>query len=148
MASDYINNLRNQFPILQREVNGKPLVYFDNGATSQKPQVVIDAITDYYTNYNSNIHRGVHNLSQDATSAYEEARELIHQYFNTQYLEDDHTLPRVNNIPCPNADCPTNSLEQKKSKKNINEVIYIIINESTMTFQYKCCNCKTTWKNK
>ena len=79
---------------------------------------------------------------------YYNSNNLFVNEYNTQYLEDDHTLPRVNNIPCPNADCPTNSLEQKKSKKNINEVIYIIINESTMTFQYKCCNCKTTWKNK
>ena len=65
MALD-IQNIRAQFPILKQEVNGRPLVYFDNGATSQKPQMVIDAITQYYSKENSNIHRGVHFLSQDA----------------------------------------------------------------------------------
>ena len=65
-----VQKIRAQFPILAQTVNGKPLVYFDNGATSQKPQVVIDAIVDYYSNYNANIHRGVHTLSQLATDAY------------------------------------------------------------------------------
>ena len=59
-----IEDIRKDFPILQRQVNGKPLVYFDNAATSQTPQQVIDAIVDYYSNYNANIHRGVHSLSQ------------------------------------------------------------------------------------
>ena len=69
-----VDKIRADFPILQREVNGKPLVYFDNAATSQTPQVVIDAIVDYYSNSNANIHRGVHTLSQEATDLYEEAR--------------------------------------------------------------------------
>ena len=69
-----IQKIRADFPILKREVNGKPLVYFDNAATSQTPQIVIDAIVDYYSGYNANIHRGVHTLSQEATDAYEEAR--------------------------------------------------------------------------
>lgn len=69
-----IEEIRAQFPILSRKVNGKPLVYFDNGATTQKPQQVIDAIVDYYSNHNSNIHRGVHTLSQEATSLFEESR--------------------------------------------------------------------------
>lgn len=77
-----INKIRTQFPILKRQVNGKPLVYFDNAATSQKPQVVIDAIVDYYSNYNANIHRGVHALSQEATDVYEAAREKIRAFFN------------------------------------------------------------------
>lgn len=77
-----IESIRADFPILQREVNGKPLVYLDNAATSQKPQVVIDAIVDYYSNYNANIHRGVHALSQEATDKYEEARGKIQQHFN------------------------------------------------------------------
>ena len=64
-----IKKIREDFPILKREVNGKPLIYFDNAATSQTPQVVIDAIVDYYANYNANIHRGVHSLSQEATDA-------------------------------------------------------------------------------
>jgi len=65
-----IEKIRKDFPILQRTVNGKPLVYFDNAATSQTPKVVIDAIVNYYTNYNANIHRGVHTLSQEATDLY------------------------------------------------------------------------------
>jgi cysteine desulfurase/selenocysteine lyase len=77
-----IQNIRAQFPILQQEVNGKPLVYLDNGASSQKPQVVVDAITKYYTEINANIHRGVHTLSQLATDAYEGARKKLQQHFN------------------------------------------------------------------
>ncbi len=77
-----VNKVREDFPILKRKVNGKPLVYFDNAATSQKPQVMIDALVDYYSNYNANIHRGVHTLSQEATSAYEEARLKIQKHFN------------------------------------------------------------------
>lgn len=74
------NRLRNDFPILARSVNGKPLVYFDNGATTQKPQAVIDAISDYYSRYNANIHRGVHRLSQEASEAYENARAVVQQH--------------------------------------------------------------------
>ena len=80
-----IQKIRADFPILSQEVNGKPLVYFDNGATSQKPQVVIDAIVDYYSRYNANIHRGVHTLSQLATDAYEQARHKIQQHFNAKH---------------------------------------------------------------
>ena len=79
-----IQKIREDFPILSREVNGKPLIYFDNAATSQTPQVVIDAIVDYYSNYNANIHRGVHTLSQEATDAYEEARLKIQRHFNAK----------------------------------------------------------------
>ncbi len=74
--------VRADFPILKREVNQQPLVYFDNAATSQTPQVVIDVIVDYYSNYNANIHRGVHSLSQEATDAYEVARQKIQEHFN------------------------------------------------------------------
>ncbi|MFS4466367.1 aminotransferase class V-fold PLP-dependent enzyme [Maribacter sp. 2210JD10-5] len=77
-----VKEIRKDFPILSREVNGKPLVYLDNAATSQTPLQVIDAITDYYQNYNANIHRGVHALSQEATDKYEEARQKIQQHFN------------------------------------------------------------------
>ena len=77
-----VARIRKDFPILEREVNGKPLIYFDNAATSQTPQVVIDAIVDYYSRYNANIHRGVHTLSQEATDAYEIARKKIQQHFN------------------------------------------------------------------
>ena len=74
--------VRADFPILQREVNGQSLVYFDNAATSQTPQQVIDVIVDYYSRYNANIHRGVHQLSQEATDAYEKARLKIQHHFN------------------------------------------------------------------
>lgn len=80
-----IASIRNQFPILNTTVNGKPLVYFDNGATTQKPQSVIDAIQDYYTKHNSNIHRGVHFLSQYATEAYEVTRKKVQQFINAQH---------------------------------------------------------------
>ena len=75
-----IDAIRAQFPILKREINGKPLVYLDNGATSQKPQSVIDTISRYYELENSNIHRGVHTLSQDATSAYEDVRKKVQKF--------------------------------------------------------------------
>jgi cysteine desulfurase/selenocysteine lyase len=77
-----IAKVRADFPILKRQVNGKPLVYFDNAATSQKPQQVIDAIVHYYSHYNANIHRGVHALSQEATDVYEAAREKARAFFN------------------------------------------------------------------
>jgi cysteine desulfurase / selenocysteine lyase len=80
-----INKIRADFPILSQKVNGQPLVYFDNGATSQKPQVVIDTIVDYYSRYNANIHRGVHTLSQMATDAYEQAREKVQKHFNAKH---------------------------------------------------------------
>ena len=79
-----IQKIRNDFPILSRKVNGYPLVYLDNAATSQKPQQVIDCIVDYYSNYNANIHRGVHTLSQEATDAYETARKKIQTHFNAK----------------------------------------------------------------
>ena len=79
-----VDKIRANFPILKRIVNGKPLVYFDNAATSQTPQIVIDAIVDYYSNYNANIHRGVHTLSQEATDKYEGARIKIQQHFNAK----------------------------------------------------------------
>ena len=80
-----LNNIRKDFPILERTVNGQPLVYFDNAATSQTPNQVIDVIADYYRNYNSNIHRGVHTLSQEATDAYEGARKTVQNHFNAAH---------------------------------------------------------------
>ena len=79
-----IDKIRADFPILKEKVNGKPLVYLDNAATSQKPQIVIDSIVNYYTTINSNIHRGVHTLSQLATDAYEEARLKLQHHFNAK----------------------------------------------------------------
>lgn len=84
-----IDSIRAQFPILHREINGKPLIYFDNGATSQKPQSVIDTINQYYSHENSNIHRGVHTLSQEATSAYEDVRKKVQGFINAEY---DHEV--------------------------------------------------------
>ena len=80
-----VQKVRADFPILSQKVNGKPLVYFDNGATSQKPQVVIDAISKYYNEINANIHRGVHTLSQLATDAYEVSRNTIQNHLNAKY---------------------------------------------------------------
>jgi cysteine desulfurase/selenocysteine lyase len=77
-----IQKIRNDFPILSRKVNGKPLIYLDNGASSQKPQQVIDAISHYYEYENSNIHRGIHTLSQEATNAYEKARKTVQKFIN------------------------------------------------------------------
>ncbi|MRI00991.1 SufS family cysteine desulfurase [Kriegella sp. EG-1] len=77
-----VEKIRKDFPILNRKVNGNPLVYFDNAATSQTPLVVINSIVDYYSNYNANIHRGVHALSQEATDKYEQARIKIQKHFN------------------------------------------------------------------
>ncbi|MDZ7613040.1 MAG: cysteine desulfurase [Flavobacteriaceae bacterium] len=79
-----IQKIRRDFPILNRTVNGKPLIYFDNAATSQKPQQVIDAIVDFYSNHNANIHRGVHTLSQEATDLFENARKKIQLHFNAE----------------------------------------------------------------
>lgn len=83
-----VENIRKDFPILSRKVNGKPLVYFDNAATSQTPQQVIDAIVDYYSNSNANIHRGVHSLSQEATDLYEQARQKIQRHFNAKFTRE------------------------------------------------------------
>ena len=83
-----VEEIRKDFPILSRKVNGQPLVYFDNAATSQTPQQVIDSIVDYYSNYNANIHRGVHSLSQEATDAYEQARRKIQRHFNIAKTEE------------------------------------------------------------
>ncbi|HBB48234.1 MAG TPA: cysteine desulfurase CsdA [Flavobacteriaceae bacterium] len=83
-----IDKIRADFPILLRQVHNKPLIYFDNAATSQKPKAVIDALVHYYTHLNANIHRGVHALSQEATDAYEQARDGVKTFFNAQFREE------------------------------------------------------------
>jgi cysteine desulfurase / selenocysteine lyase len=83
-----IQKVRADFPILSQQINGKPLVYFDNGATSQKPQIVIDAISKYYETTNANIHRGVHTLSQMATDAYEASRKKVQNHINAKLLHE------------------------------------------------------------
>lgn len=85
---DTVESFRAHFPILQREVNGKPLIYLDNGATAQKPRSVIDKVQSFYTDYNANIHRGVHHLSQLATAEYEATREKVAQYINSSKKEE------------------------------------------------------------
>jgi len=79
--------VRKNFPALTREVKGKPLVYFDNAATTQKPQAVIDALVDYYSNYNANIHRGIHTLAEEATAAFEATRDTAQQFINAESRE-------------------------------------------------------------
>ena len=83
-----VKNIREDFPILKKQINGKQLIYFDNAATSQTPTCVINSISDYYNNYNSNIHRGVHSLSEEATEAYEKARKKIQIHFNAKHKEE------------------------------------------------------------
>ena len=83
-----INKIREDFPILSREVYGKPLVYLDNAATTQKPLCVLDAMRDEYLNVNANVHRGVHYLSQQATDLHEAAREKVRQFINAKKIEE------------------------------------------------------------
>ncbi|MEM4272549.1 MAG: aminotransferase class V-fold PLP-dependent enzyme, partial [Candidatus Bilamarchaeaceae archaeon] len=82
-----VEDIRKDFPILEREVNGKRIAYLDNGATSQKPRQVIDAIVRYYSEYNANVHRGVHKLSEEATVAYEDARRKVAEFINASEEE-------------------------------------------------------------
>lgn len=83
-----IDVIRQQFPILGRTVQNKPLVYFDNAATTQKPQAVIDTISEYYSKYNANIHRGIHSLAEEATAAYEASRTAVQQFIGAAFPEE------------------------------------------------------------
>ena len=83
-----VPRIREDFPILKRHVNGKPLIYFDNAATSQKPESVIETTDRYYREYNANIHRGIHKLAEEATLAHEEAREKIAKFINAKHTEE------------------------------------------------------------
>ena len=83
-----VQAIRKEFPILKREVKGKPLVYFDNAATSQKPQVVIDTISNYYSFYNANIHRGIHSLAEEATAAFENTRLTVQEFLGASSTEE------------------------------------------------------------
>ena len=82
------DEIRSHFPVLQQHVNGKPLSYLDNGASSELPQVVIDRINAYHTNEHANVHRGIHSLSQHATDAYEQARKKVRALINARYEEE------------------------------------------------------------
>ena len=83
-----VHSIRQQFPALNREVKGKPLIYFDNAATSQKPQSVIEALVNYYTNYNANVHRGIHTLAEEATLAFEATRDAAQQFIHAASREE------------------------------------------------------------
>ncbi len=88
VATINASRIREDFPILKRQVNGNPLIYLDNAATSQKPEAVIEAINQYYREYNANIHRGIHKLAEEATLAHEEAREKIAKFINARRTEE------------------------------------------------------------
>lgn len=88
MSGFDVESVRAQFPILKREVNGQPLVYLDNAATAQKPQIVIDALVDFYTQCNANVHRGAHQLSDEATRRYEDARDITARFLNAYRREE------------------------------------------------------------
>lgn len=83
-----VQAIRSFFPVLKRAVHNRPLIYFDNAATSQKPQEVIDALSNYYENYNANIHRGIHTLAEEATGAYEDTRKTVQQFINAATTEE------------------------------------------------------------
>lgn len=83
-----IKKIRDEFPVLAQKVNGRPLVYFDNAATSQKPRQVIQALTEYYESYNANIHRGIHTLAEKATKAYEETRATVKDFINAESADE------------------------------------------------------------
>src|SRR3984893_12231880 len=83
-----LHAIRQQFPILSRKVKGKPLVYLDNAATSQKPQSVIDALVNYYSAFNANIHRGIHTLAEEATAAFEVTRNAVQQFIGAASREE------------------------------------------------------------
>ncbi len=83
-----VSTIRSKFPVLDQKVNGKKLIYFDNAATTQKPEVVINALSDYYRQYNANIHRGLHTLAERATAAYEDTRKTVQQFINASEAEE------------------------------------------------------------
>ena len=83
-----VETIRDQFPVLHQQVNGRDLVYLDNAATTQKPAVVIDALANYYKSYNANIHRGIHTLAEKATRAYEETRTTAKEFINASSIQE------------------------------------------------------------
>ncbi len=80
--------IKQDFPLLERKIDGRPLVYLDSNATTQKPKQVIESLMNYYTNTNANIHRGIYTLSEEATASYENVREQVKQFINAQHLEE------------------------------------------------------------
>lgn len=90
-----IQKIRQDFPILDQEVNGRPLVYFDNAATNQKPLPVINALTRYYESYNANIHRGIHQLAEQATAAFEASRRAFQSFLNAKHWQKSSLPPAL-----------------------------------------------------
>lgn len=93
-----VDLIRNQFPVLHQEINGNPLIYFDNAATTQKPRRVIEAISDYYKNYNANIHRGIHTLAERATNAFEQTRQNVARFIGAEEEEVIFTYGTTDSI--------------------------------------------------
>src|SRR3954447_15100716 len=89
-----VETIRKDFPILERQVHGRPLVYLDNAATTQKPSQVIDALVHYYEHYNANIHRGLHTLAEEATAAYEDSRVKAGNFINAEHPAEEIVFTR------------------------------------------------------
>lgn len=121
MALD-IETIRKHFPILHTSVNGRRLIYFDNAATSQKPKVMIDTLVDFYSNYNANIHRGIHTLANKATEAYEKTRQLIAQIYNVEPRQIIFTKNDTESINLIIQSLGKQILKKKKSNVVITEV--------------------------
>ncbi len=121
MALD-IETIRKQFPILNTSVNGRELIYFDNAATTQKPKVMIDTLVDFYSNYNANIHRGIHTLANKATEAYEKTRQLIAQVYNVKPQQIIFTKNDTESINLIIRSLGKQILKNKKSNVVITEV--------------------------
>ena len=94
-----INKIRQDFPILNRKINGKPLIYFDNAASTQKPKQVLDAVRNYYENHNANIHRGVHTLSEEASDMYDEAHKKVGKFINAKHPLQEIIFDFFNPLP-------------------------------------------------
>lgn len=138
-----VNKLREEFPILNQSVNGKPLVYFDNAATNQKPLSVINSISDYYKNINSNVHRGIHTLSERATEAYEGSREKVRKFLNAN---DTNEIVFVRGTTEA-----VNLVASTFGRMNISEGDEIIITEmehhsNMVPWQNLCCEKKAKLK--
>ena len=115
------NNARKDFPILRRIINGKKLVYLDNAATSQKPIQVIDAVRDYYKNYNANVHRGIYEIAEEATSAYIESKEIVSKFINSGSYR--------NVIYCRNCTEAINTVARSWGEANVKKGNRILITE-------------------
>ncbi len=133
-----VKNIRKDFPILsRRNLNGKPLIYFDNAATTQKPAIVIETIRNYYENINSNVHRGVHFLSEEATTKFEEAREKIRSFINADSVEEiifvRGTTEAINLV--------ATSFCRGKIKENDEIIISILEHHSNIVPWQLLCEC-------